>query len=124
MWRLTLLLLLAAAAVRAGPACKGGEPKEYKGQKPRAASSGTCQERAACKVTPTESRNGATGCEKEPASVVCCSENPCDDGGQSTEGQASQAGFCATNKVCAGLGKHSESDTIYKGTATGCVPFH
>ena len=80
-------------------------------------STGTCEERSSCELSPTESNNGATGCESEGASVVCCSETKCEafDGRQ---------GVCMLDSKCAvkedAQGKYeSISDIVYAGTAAG-----
>ena len=80
-------------------------------------STGTCEERSSCELSPTETNNGASGCESEAASVVCCSETKCEafDGRQ---------GVCMLDSKCAvkedAQGKYeSISDIVYVGTAKG-----
>ena len=80
-------------------------------------STGTCEERSSCELSPTETNNGASGCESEAASVVCCSETKCEafDGRQ---------GVCMLDSKCAvkedDKGKYeSISDIVYVGTAKG-----
>lgn len=104
-------------------ACKGGESSGWRGQEKTTPSDGTCKAKAACDgegKTYTSAANGAKGCEKEPADVMCCSETKCDDGGQNVKGQPSQEGVCISNAACGKKGEKSTSDSIYSGTATGC----
>ena len=123
-----------------GEACQGGEHKPFTAktvpntrmfttsttgervprQEARPRSSGTCQRRRSCEKTPTASRQGANGCEHLPKRVVCCSETPCNDGGKSGNAPRPLDGYCALKSQCRKEGKHSESDIVYGGTATGC----
>jgi len=81
-------------------------------------STGECTIRDQCLLSPTESNNGATGCEKEPANVVCCSETKC-------EAFDKRTGVCMLDSKCAAKedemgGKYeSISDIVYAGTAKG-----
>ena len=128
-----------------GPPCQGGEhrafltkndPVPYEGTDPfqltlpdgttesipvqpakESRSTGTCEIRDSCELSPTESTNGATGCESEPASVVCCSKTEC-------EAFDGREGICMLDSKCAlkedDLGKYeSISDIVYAGTKAG-----
>lgn len=95
--------------------CTNGSGETIPVQRARARSSGECKDRDTCALTPTATRQGANGCEKEPNNIVCCSETPCDVNGVS--------GVCKLTSKCEGPDFRSVSDIVYAGTtggATGC----
>ena len=82
---------------------------------------GVCMEEAECEDTPTASRNGAKGCEKAPASVMCCSKTKCKDGKKPKP----KDGICKATSWCGEHGGISTPDKVVKkkapdNTAEGC----
>lgn len=80
-------------------------------------SEGVCKARESCDLTPTESRNGATGCESEAASIVCCSNTECN-----SVKDTKKSGTCMLKTKCEEKpGFEPVSDMVYAGTETGAT---